>query len=141
MANIMTIAELFPGVKFTACIYLRKSVEVRTAKNGQYLQLILSDASGQKTAKKWQATQEEISTATASQFLSISGSVEEHGQYKGDVKIDLLVAADEPEDLDIFLAPLPKHYKDHSARFEALLLSVREPNLRQLLDKIFDKEK
>ena len=141
MTNNLTIAELLPGTKFTACTYLKKGVEIRTAKNGRYLQFVFADASGQKTAKKWQATEEDIAIATGSEFLSISGSVEEHGQYKGDVRVDRLATADEPEDLDLFLVPFSKHHPDHLSRFEKLLASVREPNLRGLLDKIFDKEK
>ena len=137
----MLIAELVPGAKFNHCIYQKKKVEVKTAKNGAYLQLELSDASGRKTMKKWQATEEDIFVARRSKFLLVSGCVEEHGQYKSDVRITTLAAAEEPQFLDGFLTPFANDHPDHISRFERLSLSVREPNLRRLLDKVFDKEK
>lgn len=140
MAEKNKIAGLLPGVSFTDCIYLVKNVEAKSAKNGPYLQMLLSDASGQKTAKKWQATEDEESTALSAQFVLVSGIVE-NGQYKGDLRLNSLAAANEPLNWEGFLAPFPESHEENLIRFERLINSVQEPNLRGLLEKVFDQQK
>jgi 3'-5' exoribonuclease len=142
MANGLSIAELLPGVSFEDCVYLRKNTEVKTAKNGEaYLLLTLADSSGQNTGKKFQATEHEITVISQSRFLSVSGSVEKEGQFKGSVSIKKLTAVEQPENVADFLSPFSEHHGDHQKRFCVLLKSIQEPNLSALLRDIFDAKK
>ena len=142
MANGLSIAELLPGVDFENCVYLRKSTEVKTAKNGEpFLVLTLADSSGQITGKKFQATEHEIEVTSQARFLSITGSVEKNGQYKGSVSVKKIMAVEQPENVEDFLSPFPKNHKDHQKRFSTLLKSIQEPNLSALVRDLFDAKK
>ena len=142
MANGLSISELLPGISFENCIYLRKSTEAKTAKNGEsYLLLTLADASGQITGKKFQATEHEILVTSQARFLSVSGSVEKDGQFKGSVTVKKLTAVEQPENIEDFLSPFPENHKDHQKHFSALLKSIQDPNLSALVRDIFDSKK
>jgi len=142
MANGLSIAELLPGVNFEDCIYLRKNTEVKTAKNGEpYLLLTLADSTGQNTGKKFQATEHEVSVISQARFLSVTGSVEKEGQFKGNVSFRRITAVEQPENIEDFLSPFPEYHGDHQKRFCALLKSIQEPNLSALLRDIFDAKK
>ena len=135
--NAMKIADLKPGVNFEKCIFLKKDMDVKTAKNGPYLQMLLSDQTGQITVKKWQATDQDIAIASESRFLCVSGNVEKDGQYKGDIKITYLTSVSEPEDVEEFLPPFPENHRETVAAYKELMNSIKEPHLYNLLRVIF----
>lgn len=133
------IADLKPGDRFQSLIVARSGVEWKEAVNGPFLALTLSDCTGRRSARKFQATLHEREIVLASQFVCVSGAVET-GQYSGQLKIDAVRAWDTPVNMDDFLPPRPRDYKEQQQRFAGLVKSVQEPNLGRLLRLVFDSE-
>lgn len=133
------IADLKPGDRFHNLIAARSGVEWKEAANGPFLAMTLSDCSGRRSARKFQATLHEREMVFASQFVCVSGAVEA-GQYSGQLKIDAVRAWDTPVNMNDFLPPRPHDYKKQQLRFACLVKSVQEPNLGRLLRLVFDAQ-
>lgn len=133
------IADLKPGDKFNGLIVARSGVELKDAANGPFLALTLSDCTGRRSARKFQATPREQEMVCASQFLCVSGTVE-GGQYSGQLKLDAVHSSGRPADMDLFLPPPPANHREQKQRFAGLMKSVQEPSLHRLLRVIFDAQ-
>ncbi len=135
--------ELLPGEKFRDRLFSRSHVEKKKG-NGPDVKLILTFSNGRHSAKKWTVTDAERAAISLSPFLVVTGEVDKGGTYEGEITINSVRSAAEeeiPEDLTPYLRPGHEDAAQHLSRFEQLMSSVQEPNLRCLLDKIFDKEK
>lgn len=124
---------------FNFRLFLRSDVENKKG-NGPDVKMTLNDGHRPRPAKKWKATEAEIELISASRFLLVSGSMEKGGSYDGEITVSAVKAADEPKDISSFLSPMHEDHVEHLERFDSLKNSIREPNLRLLIDKIFDQD-
>jgi 3'-5' exoribonuclease len=134
------LCDLKPGDSFRDSAFAVTGAEVRDAANGAYVMLTLRDATGQATAKKFQATEQERSVLLCAQLIVASGQVEAGPRYSGQINLTAVRKADLPGDLSAFLAPLPAHHELVKKNFRQLIGEVREPSLRRLLESIFAED-
>ena len=143
MNSFTTNRELTPGKDFRDLLVSRSHIEKKKG-NGPEVKLTLTFNNHRHSAKKWNLTETERDILCSSQFLIISGSVENGGGYHGEITITNFRQAliDElPSDISPYLCPRHDDFDKHLLRFEQLVALVQEPNLRGLLAKIFDKDK
>ncbi len=130
--------ELKPGDRFVSRLCLCSGVSEGTGK-GPKVRLTLYDGLQTRPAKMWNPLEGDLARLRDASFLRVSGPVTWEGAYAGEVTVESFEEADAPEDISAFLPPLHADSERHQARFWALAASVREPNLKPLLDVIFDK--
>lgn len=134
------LKEIEQGSHFTPSVFVLRDVSVRTASSGNpYLACVLADNSGTANAKWWNLPADRITDIHAARFVKVSGTVQT-GKYAGEISINSLQIVDEPSDLSDFLPPLPNNYLEQRAKFRAMIQSVRQPYLRQLLERIFEEK-
>lgn len=129
---------LNPGDSFKSRLFSRTCLQQKRG-NGPDMTMTLNDGCQQYHAKKWKVSEEESQRLSASQFLRASGSVDQ-GDYAGEVTVTSFEAAQTPEDVSPYLRAKHDDHASHLARFEALVDTVEEPYLRQLLDRVLDKQ-
>ena len=129
---------LNPGDSFKSRLFLRTCLEQKKGK-GPDMTMTLNDGCQKYHAKKWKVSEEESQKLSASQFLRVSGSVDQ-GDYAGEVTVTSFEAAQAPADVSPYLRAKHDDHGSHLARFEALMDTVGEPYLRQLLERVFDKQ-
>ena len=130
--------ELKPGDRFVSRLCLCFGVSEGTGK-GPKVRLTLHDGLQTRPAKMWNPLEGDLARLRDASFLRVSGPVTWEGAYAGEVTVEAFEEADSPEDISAFLPPPHADSKRHQERFWVLVASVREPNLRPLLDIIFDK--
>ena len=130
--------ELKPGDRFLSRLCLCSGVSEGAGK-GPKVRLTLNDGLQTRPAKMWNPLEGDLARLREASFLRVSGPVTWEGAYAGEVTVESFEEAEAPDDISAFLPPLHTDSERHQARFWVLSASVREPNLRQLLDIIFDK--
>lgn len=132
------IAELSSDTPVESCFVVHE-VELRplSGKPGKYLHLILGDASGQVTARLWDATVEALETCPVGTPLFVRGTTQRY-QEELQVKIQTLRPAKPGEYKDDELQPLRR--KDPETQREVLngwVEAVQQPHLASLLESFF----
>ncbi len=132
------IAELSPDTPVDSCFVVHE-VELRplSGKPGKYLHLILGDASGQVTARLWDATVEALEACPVGTPLFVRGTSQRY-QEELQVKIQNLRPAKPGEYKEEELQPM--RGKDPEAQHLALagwVERVRQPHLAALLEAFF----
>ena len=112
----------------------------RTKSGNEYLYFRLRDASGE-TQGKWFSPTLAARELENAALVQISGRVDDHESFRGELKIDALVPIFEiPADLTPFQTPLPQNHKAHLSRFQDLIRSIQNPHLKALLRELFAPE-
>ncbi len=136
------LAELLPGSKFKEAVFAVS--RVREEKRGafQVISITLMDSSclEGRPAADWHHTPEKHALLCQSRFIRASGSVSNREKYSGQITLETWEAVPQPKDTRPFLSPLPTGHWEHRSRFDALIASVQEPHLRQLLERVFPPE-
>lgn len=132
--------ELKPGNSFTHRLFLCTNVAAGTG-NGPKIRLTLNDSVQSRAGKIWTPAEGDLERLLECTFVEASGFVNDKDKYVGELTIDSFEAADTPDDITPFLPPPHADCASHQARFRALLVSVQEPHLRQLLELIFAEDK
>ncbi|MEI6308868.1 MAG: HD domain-containing protein [bacterium] len=132
------IAELNPDIPVSGCFVVHE-VELRplSGKPGKYLHLILGDASGQVTARLWDATVESLQACPVGTPLLVRGTTQRY-QEELQVKIQTLRPAKSGEYKEDEL--LPMREKNPEAQRMALagwVEAVQQPHLAALLEAFF----
>ena len=132
------ISELNPDISVSGCFVVHEA-ELRplSGKHGKYLHLILGDASGQITARLWDATVEALEACPVGTPLLVQGTTQRY-QEELQVKIQTLRPAKPGEYQEDELQP--RRGKDPEAQRLALagwVKAVRQPHLAALLEAFF----
>ena len=136
------IDGLSPGDQLTGDAFVVSSVEEINAGGYRFITMVLSDASGRRKAAYHKLDLPSPSPLLLyhARLLRVHGAVETREKYRGQIKIETFEVVAEPADLTPYVPPPPEEHAAHQERFKALLKSVNEPHLRQLLRTIFDQK-
>lgn len=136
------LAELLPGSKFTDSVFAVSRVREEKRGTFQVISVTLMDCScvEGRPAADWNFTPEKYARLCQARFLQASGSVSDREKYSGQISLDSWEAVPQPKDTRPFLSPLPAGHQEHRNRFAALVGSVQEPHLRQLLQSVLHPE-
>lgn len=134
------IDELSPGDELTGDAFVVSSVEEINAGGYRFIAMILSDSSGFRKAAYHKLDMPSPSPLLLyhARLLRVYGAVQTKEKYRGQIKIETFEVIAEPADLTPYVPPPPEDHTAHQERFKALLKSINEPHLRQLLRTIFD---
>lgn len=132
------IDELAAGKRFSDCIFVVTSTEVKQDKNGKsFLLLGLTDRTGTSNARLFNCTREQIAKITGTRYVCASGTVSE-GKYAGSISLDDCFPVPQPEDEAPFTRSVQADHSDQIKRFKRLMASIVDPHLSSLLRQIFD---
>ena len=132
------LRELEDGRR-VACVYAVRERELRRKRNGDpWLRLVLGDASGSAEAVAWEDAEALYALAAPGGAVHVTGVFEASERWGPKIKLAALREAAEGEydpaelaaESDVSLADLER-------RLRELLETVREPRLRELLDRFF----
>lgn len=99
MANIIRVKDLADGVKFEGYLLVR-STAAKTANNGSsYLDMVLTDRTGEISAKIWDYKPEQHAFKTGS-IIKVRGAGQDY-MGKLQLKVELIRQAKEQDDVDI----------------------------------------
>ena len=141
MINQKELNEFSTGDEIILFLMVNK-FEVKTAKNGkQYLNLELRDRSAALPAKVWERFDNIINDIAEGKIVRIAGSIEEFNGAP-QIRIDKIRMAEDKDEVSTedFL---PKSKRPHEAmieEFKAVINSVQNTFLKELLSKIFDND-
>lgn len=142
--ELRKISELKPRETFVSFFLIRK-VECRNTNSGnKYLDLILSDISGEISAKLWDCTPEEESRFAKNMLIKVKGLVVEW-QGKKQIKIDKIRQASEKDKLDIndFVPVAPYPAQEMYAELLAYIERIHHRKLKEtvllIVNQIEDK--
>lgn len=133
------IKQLMPGeevVDFFIC----SSKAIKVDRNGnKYLDLRLTDASGQIAAKKWDATDSESESFTVHDIIKVKAIVTSDN-YGMQLKVEKIRPAtpDDEVDLASLLPASSKSLEEMEAELTQIMGSIVDPHLAALLRAIFD---
>jgi 3'-5' exoribonuclease len=132
------VAALRPGQTVDGC-YTCSEVESATDRNGkEFMRLRLRDASGEVKAIHFDPSDEALGL-NAGDVAMVYGSYSVHAQYGPQVQIRRLrLAADNEYNLAELVPVSPIDAGELAERLHALVDSVREPAIRDLLELAFD---
>ncbi len=140
MSNQPPIRTLKEGDAFQGFLLAQEAAFKVSTKGSEYLELKLSDASGDLKAFLWdlRAIEGELEAVRADAFLRVKGSVT---SYNGRLQLKLdkvRFAADaEVGDFSAFFPVSARPVPEMLAELDGLLASVRDPWIRQLLEALF----
>ena len=109
------------------------------ANGGSYFSVELRDASGQITAKKWDATLEDEQIFVSGNVIDIIG---ETNRYRDALQLKILSASIVPiEEINAerFVKAAPISKEELINKFNNYVKSVRDPDCRKILDYMIDK--
>ena len=114
----LRLNQFSPGIRFNDLILAVMSVSQKRTKSGnEYLYFRLRDASGE-TQGKWFSPTLAARELENAALVQISGRVDDHESFRGELKIDALVPIFEiPADLTTFQTRLRQNDKEHLSRF------------------------
>ncbi len=135
------ISDLVIGDKIVGTYAVKnKSMQSFKNKSGQFLSLVLGDASGELKAVMWDGAESAAELFESGDAVTVKAKVEEYRGQK-QLVIDKLKKAGEKELEDAeLLAVTPRDPDVLRASLVELIESVTEPHLRALLDAIFGDE-
>ncbi len=135
------VSDLVIGDKIVGTYAVKnKSMQSFKNKSGQFLSLVLGDASGELKAVMWDGAEAAAELFESSEAITVRAKVEEYRGQK-QLVIDKLKKADEKElEAAELLATTSRDPEAMRATLLELIESVDEPHLRALLDAIFGDE-
>ena len=133
-----TVAELEVGKRIIGTYAARsKSLASFKSKSGQYLSLILADATGEITARMWDNAEEAAALFSEGDAVTVRAVVEEYRGQK-QLVIDRLKVAEQSEMDAAELVPASGRDVDElRGRLLEVVASVGNPHLKALLDEFF----
>lgn len=132
------LVEFAPGEPFDGAIFAVADMALRyTSQGSPFLQLKVSDCTGERAAKLWNAPEDIVERLNGTQLVKVRGHVESMGRYRGDLKLTTIEVAPPVEDPTPYLPPLPADHGAHLGRFRDIVSSVKNPHLKALLKEIF----
>jgi 3'-5' exoribonuclease len=122
-----------------AGVYAVRERELRRKRNGEpWLRLALCDASGSAEAVCWEDAEALYATAAAGRPVFLTGIFENSERWGAKIKLSALRAAEEGEYDPSELAPQSEVSLELLERdLRALLATIQEPQLLELLDRFF----
>ncbi len=122
-----------------AGVYAVRERELRRKRNGEpWLRLVVCDASGSAEAVCWEDAEALYATATSGSAVFLTGAFENSERWGAKIKLSGLRAAEEGEYDPAELAPQSEVSLELLERdLRALLATIQEPQLLQLLDRFF----
>jgi 3'-5' exoribonuclease len=120
---------------------LIKSANVRIAKNGKkFIAFVLADASGEISAKFWDATDDEIARFQPGKVALIKGKRE---VYQGNPQIKLfhvrLAAEDEPQDPRLFVKRAPLKAEQMADEINQVVFAITNPDWNRIVRFLLKK--
>ena len=143
MSDQPSIQRLKEGDAFQGFLLAQEAAYKVSAKGSEYLELKLSDATGELKAFLWdlRAVEGDLEAIRADAFVRVKGSVT---SYNGrlQLKLDKARAAQDAEvgDLSAFFPVSARPVPEMLAELDALVGSVRDPWIRQLLQALFQED-
>jgi 3'-5' exoribonuclease len=135
----LRLIDLKVWQKFDGAVFAVVEKKLRyTANDVPYLQLRLRDNTGICNAKWFGAPEDILQILGNTKLVKVRGQVDGAVAFRGDLKLSLVEACEEPDDLSPFLTPLPEDHNAHKSRFFDIVRSIRHPHLKALLKSIFD---
>lgn len=140
MSDQPSLRSLKEGSAFQGFLLAQEAAYKISAKGSEYLELKLSDASGDLKAFLWdvRAIEGDLEAIRADAFLWVKGSVT---SYNGrlQMKLDKVRHAADAEvgDLSRFFPVSARPVPDMLAELDGLIASVRDPWIRPLLEALF----
>lgn len=134
------ISDLREGAKIED-VFLLSYQSVGSTRAGQpFLKMKLSDRTGTIDAVKWNATQEEVSTAGTLEFIQARGTV---GMYNGEIQlsVDSFRKFTDKIDRSDFLATTARDIGEMWSEFNSILGQIRNPQLARLIAHFFEDER
>jgi len=135
------IADLVPDSRVVT-YFVCSNKEVATTRDGrEYLRLVLRDASGELKAVQFDPSEEALEDLAAGDVVKVVGQYSENQQYGPQLKVQQLYILEEGEyDPSALVAVSPVPLDELTARLDALVGSVRDPELRWLLARTLDPD-
>ena len=115
---------------------------IKSTKNGkQYLDLELRDASVMLNAKMWSNFEKFLETAKEGNVVKVLGTLDEFNNQP-QIKIERIrnITKEDNVSIDDFLPKSKRSIIEMENEFNDVISSIKNTNLRNLLDKIFTKE-
>lgn len=132
------LCGLCDGDRIESEYVVRERSRRPTKRGGEWLSLKLSDATGAVTAKSWDEVEQRFAIAEPGTIVRISGRFESSPQWGDALIIEEIAPAIEgtydPTDL-LASSPIPIERMEQD--LAALLATIQEPSLRELLDRFF----
>jgi 3'-5' exoribonuclease len=138
------LKDIAPGASFSACLLAVKDVKLQTDKQGKRrATLTLFDSSASVCAVRWEISDDDYFRLQAASLLTVSGTLKAAcDTYPAQIRIDTFTAHDTlPDDLSPFLSPLPGDHEAIVKQFDALVRSVANVHLSQLLRQVFSEKR
>jgi 3'-5' exoribonuclease len=137
------IRSLKEGDPFNGFLLAQEALFKTSTKGNEYLELKVSDASGDLKAFLWdlRAIEGDMDAVTADAFLKVKGSVTSfNGRMQ--LKLDKVKAVADAEvgDLSGFFPVSARPVPDMLMEMDGIIASVRDPWIRGLLDAMFVKD-
>lgn len=137
----LRVTDLKIGQKFDGAIFAVVEKKLRyTSNEVPYLQLRLRDNTAVCNAKWFGAPEDILEILSDAKLVRVRGQVDGATAYRGDLKLSLVEACEEPDDLTPYLTPLPEDHDAHIIRFFDIIRSIRNTHLKNLLKAIFDQK-
>lgn len=120
-------------------VYAVRERELRRKRNGEpWLRLVVRDSSGSAEAVCWEDAEALYATATSGSAVFLTGIFENSERWGAKIKLSGLRAAEEGEYDPAELAPESEVSLELLERdLRALLATIQEPQLLELLDRFF----
>lgn len=103
-----------------------------------YMNIILQDGSGIIDAKKWHATDEDLTIFESGNLVEITGELLLY-KSKKQIRIDSCKISESREALEEFLVPSPVPVEELITKFRSYVKSITTPELKTILNEIFKK--
>jgi 3'-5' exoribonuclease len=137
-ASYRTLRELDDGEPVAAPFVVRER-QLRQKKNGEdFLKLTLADATGSVPAIAWDGVAGCFEAAAPGSVVFVTGRFSVHSQYGNQIKLDTVRPANEDEyDADALTEASPMDLDRLESDLRALIATVQNPSLQQLLERFF----
>jgi 3'-5' exoribonuclease len=132
------LRDLADGEEVSAVFVVRER-ELRQKKNGEdFLRLVLGDRTGTVPAVAWDGVAECFEACVPGEIVLVTGRFSVHPQFGKQIKLSSVRAAEPGEYDSEQLAESPAQPLDRLERdLRALIETIQNPSLRQLLDRFF----
>src|SRR4051794_34349511 len=137
----MLVRELEDGAEIDQ-VFLVKEVEARQKRDGgEFLKLVLGDRSGSVPAMVWDGVAQFRDLCVAGTPVRVIGRYAAHPRYGPQVTIRAVrQAAPDSFDLADLLDGPPRSAEQMEVDLHELVATVRNPHLRELLDRFFGED-
>jgi 3'-5' exoribonuclease len=137
----MLIRDLSDGVNVDLVLLVRE-VETRLKRDGsEYLRVTFGDRTGQLTAMVWDAVREVAPLLRAGEPVRVIGRYELHARYGPQLSLRAVRVPEHDSFAleDLLDGPL-RDVAEMEASLRSLVATVREPYLRELLDRVLGED-